>query len=176
MNTSEHIMNILKRHVDTIFYVSGGGICFLTDALGRSGINHIPMICESGVSSAGVGYAMARNGLGVILVTTGPAITNAMTGIASAWTDSVPLLVIGGQARSDTLINGTNLRTRGIQELNGIAITTPVTKCSIQAKSGLHALNSLKSLINLAMEGRKGPVHLEIPLDVQAQEFEYIYE
>ena len=167
MNTSEKVMQILEQYVDTVFFVPGGGAAFLIDALGRSNLNRVSAICESGASSMACGYAMVKNSLGVEICSSGPALSNSMTGIASAWLDSIPLLIIGGNARSDTLINGTMLRSRGIQEINGIGITTPITKCSIQAKSGIHAVNSLKSLINLALDGRRGPVHLEIPLDIQ---------
>lgn len=172
MNTSEKIMKVLEEYVDTVFFVPGGGCAFLVDALGKSNLKYVSMICESGASSAAVGYAMVRNSLGVALVTSGPGICNAITGIASAWTDSIPLLVIGGQANSKTLVKNTLLRTKGIQEINGVGICTPITKCSIQAHSGKHAINSLHSLINLCLEGRRGPCFLEIPLDYQGEEIE----
>jgi len=170
LNTSQKIIQSLEDYVDTIYFVSGGGIAFIVDALGNSKINYIPMLCESGAVYSALGYAQARKGLGVAIVTSGPGLSNSITGIASAWTDSIPLLVIGGTARRDTLINGTSLRTHGIQEINGTAITHPITKCSIQAQSGTHAINSLNVLIKLALESRPGPVHLELPLDIQSEE------
>jgi len=172
MNTSEKIFSILENYVDTIFFVPGGGCAFLANALGDSKLNHISAICESGAVSMATGYAMVRNKLGVCLVTSGPGLCNSITGIASAWTDSIPLLVIGGQAKSSTLIGNSGLRTRGIQEVDGVKITRPITKLSSQAVSSKDAIDSLNIMIKTCLEGRKGGCFLEIPLDIQGELYE----
>src|SRR5512138_1628970 len=111
MKTSDAIFEILKQHVDTVFFVPGGGAMHLVDSLGKSGLKAVSCLHEQGAGFAAIGYAMSRNGLGVCLTTSGPGATNAVTPCAAAWMDSVPVLFISGQARSDSLIGDTGLRT-----------------------------------------------------------------
>jgi len=175
MKTSDAIFGILKDYVDTVFYVPGGGAMHLVDSLGRSGLNAVACLHEQGAGYAAIGYAMARNSLGVCLVTSGPGATNAITPCAAAWTDSAPVLFISGQARSDTLIGDTGLRTRGIQEVDIIPMVKGITKQSAQAGTSGKVSGRLlgflfTSMIETALANRPGPCWLSIPLDVQAEE------
>ncbi len=172
MKTSDAIFDILKQYVDTVFFVPGGGAAFLVDALGRSGLRHVSCLHEQGGGFAAIGYAMARGGLGVCLVTSGPGATNAITPCAAAWMDSVPVLFISGQARSDSLIGNTGLRTRGVQEVDTIALVKPITKYAYRFNHYNYLI--YKDIITGAAKecllGRPGPCWLDVPLDVQAEE------
>jgi acetolactate synthase-1/2/3 large subunit len=168
MNVSEAIWSRLSRETDTVFMLPGGGAAFLVDALGRSGLNYIPMLHEQGCAYAAVAYGQLR-GLGVCCVTSGPGATNAITGCAAAWTDSAPVIFISGQANSWSLVGNTGLRTRGVQEVDILPMVQPITKLAWRA-NGPAILGDLDNIISLAKGGRPGPVWLDIPLDVQSME------
>jgi len=142
----------------------------LVDSLGRSGLRYVPCLHEQGAGFSALGYAMARGGLGVCLVTSGPGATNAITPCAAAWMDSVPVLFISGQARSDSLIGNTGLRTRGVQEVDIIALVKPITKSRQQLFSQSQYDEILKAMIRICLDDRPGPCWLDVPLDVQAEE------
>ena len=170
MKTSDAIMDILKRHVDTVFMLPGGGAMHLVDSLGLSGLRIVPCLHEQGAGYAALGYAMARGGLGACLVTSGPGATNALTPLAAAWMDSVPVIFISGQALTSTLVGGTGLRTRGVQEVDIIPIVRPITKDAYRPANGWAVPKALETMIALCVDGRQGPAWLDVPLDVQAEE------
>src|SRR5271157_3243089 len=128
MRVADAIFERLKQETDTVYFVPGGGAMFLVDALGRSGLKHVAMIHEVGAGCAALGHAMFTGRLGVCLVTSGPGATNVITACAAAWMDSVPLLIISGQAKSETLIGNTGLRTRGVQEIDIIPTIKNITR------------------------------------------------
>lgn len=141
---------------------------YLVDALGRSGIKHVATIHEQGAGYMAVGEAMARNKLAVCLVTSGPGATNIMTAVAAAWMDSLPLLVISGQAKTSTLIGATGLRTRGVQELDVVRMVKGITKKAYQPEtSAQDCLMALEDMISACKTGRPAPCWLSVPLDVQ---------
>jgi acetolactate synthase-1/2/3 large subunit len=169
VKTSDAIWDILKDYVDTVFFVPGGGAMHLVDSLGRSGLKHVSALHEQGAGFMACGYAQYRKGLGVCLVTTGPGATNAITPCAAAWMGSLPVLFISGQARSDSLIGDTGLRTRGVQEVDIIALVKPITKmhaCVIDPKALFY---NLPFLIEYLLSDRPGPGWIDIPLDKQAE-------
>lgn len=172
MKTSDAIFAELSRYVDTVFFVPGGGAMHLVDSLGRSGLRRVSALHEQGAALMACGYAQYRNGLGVCLTTTGPGATNAITGCAAAWMDSLPVLFISGQARSDSLIGETNLRTRGVQEIDIIGLVYTITKHAERwyPGRGEHNLMALRRMIMRCLDGRPGPCWLDVPLDVQAEE------
>lgn len=166
--TSDAIFDILRGYVDTVFFVPGGGAMHLVDSLGRSGLRHISMLHEQGAAVAACGYAQARNGLGVCLVTSGPGATNAITGCAAAWMDSLPVLFISGQS---ILNPNEDLRVRGVQMVDIIKIVKPITKYAIQLLPILTWNKEwIESLSGYCLSGRPGPCWLDVPLDVQAEE------
>jgi acetolactate synthase-1/2/3 large subunit len=169
MKTSDAIFAILAKYVDTVFFVPGGGAMHLVDSLGRSGLKHISMLHEQGVAFAAVGYAQYRKSLGVCLVTSGPGSTNAITGCAAAWMDSAPVLFISGQANSKTLISDTGLRVRGVQEVDIIPIVKPITKWAVRPLAG-QTVPLLKRMIEICLDGRRGPTWIDLCLDIQAEE------
>ena len=168
MRLADLIFQVVSRYVDTVFFVPGGGAAFLVDALGQSGLKAVSMMHEQGAGYAALGYAMIR-GFGVCLTTSGPGATNAVTPCAAAWAESVPVLFISGQCRSDTLITG-KLRTRGSQEIDILNIIKDITKdCWLLTNKDM-AEEIIEKVIEVARRERPGPVWLDVPLDKQAEE------
>jgi len=168
---SDAIFDILKQYTTTVFFVPGGGAMHLVDSLGKSGLRHISALHEQGAAFMACGYAQYAGRLGVCLTTTGPGATNAITGCAAAWMDSIPVLFISGQAKSDTLIGDTGLRVRGVQEVDIISLVKPITKHAIRLVPGMKGnLEWIEALPGYCTEGRPGPCWLDVPLDVQAEE------
>ena len=167
MNTSDIIFSILKDYTDTVFFVPGGGAAFLVDALGRSGLKHISALHEQGAGFMACGYAMARNGLGVCLVTSGPGATNAITPCAAAWMDSVPVLFISGNSN---LHPDERLRVRGVQAVDIVRIVEPITK----NRGRVLMTQLIRTVVNLhiqeCLSDRRGPCWLDVPLNVQSEE------
>jgi acetolactate synthase-1/2/3 large subunit len=167
MRVTDKIFKRLEIETGHVFFVPGGGAMYLVDALGKSNIEAVSGIHEAGAGFAALGYAMYTNKLGVCLVTSGPGSTNTITACAAAWMDGVPVLFISGQAKSETLVGKTGLRTRGVQELDIINIVTPLTKKAYQPLPGDDCMDVLEQMIKECLTGRRGPCWLAIPLDVQ---------
>jgi acetolactate synthase-1/2/3 large subunit len=157
-----------KKKIDTIFQVSGGGSIFLGDALYKAKkIKYIAHHHEQAAAFAAEGYAREKNDVGCCFVTTGPGGTNAVTGISSAWIDSVPVIFIAGQAFFNQTIKKTKKRQIGVQEINIIDIVKPITKFS-QMITDPNSINFyLEKAYHISKSGRPGPVFLDIPADIQ---------
>ena len=155
--------------VDCVFLVPGGGNMFLIDAVGQeSRINFVATHHEQAAVIAAEYYSRKTGKLGVAVVTTGPGSTNAVTGIAGAWFDSVSVLVLAGQVKvADYNVDG-KLRQRGPQEIDLVSIVNKITKMAKTCFSVADVRNDLQTAVKLAKSGRSGPVVLEIPLDVQS--------
>lgn len=154
------------------FFVAGGNIMHLLDSV-RTRMTCIPFVNEIGAAIAAEYFTVAgseSNQKAFVLVTAGPGFTNTITAIASAWTESRELLVVGGQVKSSDLANG-EVRQRGIQEINGIDIAGPITKGSIQISSPV-SRKQILDLISAGSNGRKGPIFIEFTLDAQGAETE----
>ena len=167
MRLADAIFDRVKKETSCVYLVPGGGAMFLVDALGKSGIMYVPSLHEQGAGAKALGHASYSKGLGVCLVTSGPGSTNAVTPCLAAWTDSIPVLFISGQARSDTLIGNTRLRTRGVQEVDIISVVKSMTKLSHQFSIGDNYLGILDEMISACLTGRRGPCWLSVPLDIQ---------
>lgn len=166
---SEYIFKRLAQEgVKDVFMVSGGGIMYLCEALGKSdSIRYWCNYNEQASAYAADGYARATGGLGVCLVTTGPGGTNALTGVAGAYVDSVPIVVISGQVRTQIAADFECQRQVGPQELNVVDMAKPVTKYAITVKDASEIRYELEKCIHLAKSGRPGPTWLCVPLDIQ---------
>lgn len=141
----------------------------LVDAVGHS--NRLQYVCnlhEQAVSIATEAYAQYTGNLGVGLVTTGPGGTNAITGIAAAWVESTPCVILSGQVKRDDLIGDSGLRQLGMQEIDIISIVRPITKYAETILDPQKIKYHLEKAWFTAQNGRPGPVWLDIPLDVQA--------
>lgn len=171
MKLSDYVVKFVEGITDSIFLVSGGHIMHLVDSLRKSKLNVYCTHHEQAAAIAAEGYARIKNDIGVCLVTTGPGGTNAITGVAGAWLDSIPMLVISGQVKRDNIVprkNGVPLfRALGFQELNLIDIVKPITKYAVTVEKEDDIRYHLEKAVYLAKSGRPGPVWVEIPLDVQ---------
>jgi len=164
------IKRIEDERVKDVFLVSGGGSMFLLDSLGKNkNINYIANHHEQSSVMSAEAYARITGNLGVALVSTGPATTNAITGVECAWNDSIPLLVISGQANSKSLIGDTGLRQRGVHEADIVKMVTPITKFAITITDERDIKYYMDKAIFLARSGRPGPVWIDIPIDIQSK-------
>ena len=174
IKVSDYIANFIAEHKDTaksIFMVSGGGNMHLIDSLGKN--KRLEYICnhhEQACTFAAEGYARTNNKIGISYVTTGPGGTNAITGVYSAWVDSIPTLTISGQVKFETTISSQpdiKLRQLGDQEINIIDLVKPVTKYAVMITDKNTIKYHLQKAIYEAKNKRSGPVWIDIPLDIQ---------
>ncbi len=154
------------KGVGHVFVLSGGGNIHLVDALGKSKLSYVCNHHEQACATAAEGYARIH-GMGVALVTTGPGGTNAITGVAGAWLDSIPTFTISGQVRKEVMGCPSGMRQLGPQEINIIDMVKPVTKYAVTLTDASEILYHMEKAWYLATTGRPGPVWLDIPLDVQ---------
>lgn len=172
MRVADYIISKLYENgVDTIFSVSGRGTLFLTDAIAKhSLINYIGVHHEQSAAFAAFGYSQSKNDLSACLVSTGCASTNALTGLLCAWQDNLPCVFISGQniLEETTHHTGLNIRTYGQQEANIIPIVKSITKYAKMIESPDQIEYEFDKAIKIALEGRHGPVWLDIPLDIQS--------
>lgn len=174
MKVSDYVIDFLvQRGVNDIFTVSGGGIMHLIDSLGRRpGVRYICNFHEQACAIAAEAYARVRNSVGACLVTTGPGSTNALSGIAGAFVDSVPVIVISGQVRRDIIADYSKLRQLGPQEIDIESMARPVVKYFKTLMDPAMLRYELECAWWHATTGRPGPTWINIPLDVQGMEFE----
>jgi acetolactate synthase-1/2/3 large subunit len=163
------IQRIAEEGVRHIFTLPGGGAMHLDDALGTcADIDFVCNLHEQACSIAAEAYARVTNNLGVVLVTTGPGGTNAVTGVAGAWLESTPLLVISGQVKRADMKRDLGVRQLGSQELDVVALAETITKYAVTVTEPETIRYHLEKALYLAKSGRPGPVWIDIPLDVQA--------
>lgn len=170
MKLSDYIMKfIAEQGVRHVFMLPGGGAMHLVDSLGScASLQYIPVLHEQAAAIAAEAYARVTNNLGVALVTTGPGGTNAITGVAGAWLESTPCLVVSGQVKRADLKGSSGIRQRGPQELDIVEIVKSITKYAITVMDPETIRYHLEKAVYLAKTGRPGPVWLDMPLDVQA--------
>ncbi len=149
--------------------LTGGGCMHLVDSFGRQeGMEYVCCLHEQAVSFATQAYAEYTSDLSAALVTTGPGGTNAMTGLAAAWLDSTACLFLSGQVKRADLLAGRGVRSMGPQEIDIIAVVSPLTKYAKTLVEPNDVRYELEKAVYLATTGRRGPVWLDFPLDVQA--------
>jgi len=167
---SELIIDFLKlEKVDTVFGYPGAAIMPFYEALRKSDINHILVKTEQSAGHMANGYARTKNNVGVCIATSGPGATNLITGIATAYMDSIPLVIITGQVDSKSI--GTDM----FQEADIIGATEPFTKHNFLVKKAADIPKFIKEAFYLANTGRKGPVLLDLPIDIQNEKIDLIY-
>ena len=175
MRLADYVIRFLEdRGVDHAFTVCGGGSIFLNDALRKARrMKYVACHHEQAAAMAAEAYARARTGLGLAIVTSGPGGTNAVTGVAGAWTDHVPLVVISGQVFSGQMIDrAPGVRTLGVQEINIVDIVRPITKYAVCVKDPSTIRAHLETAVSTALEGRPGPVWLDVPANIQSAEID----
>ena len=159
---------LTEEGVDTVFGYPGGAILPFYDALRTSKIKHILTSHEQGASHAADGYARASGKVGVCLATSGPGATNLVTGLATAFLDSIPVVAITGQVATSMIGRD------AFQEVDITGITMPITKHNFLVKHKEQLAATLRLAFHLAKTGRPGPVLVDIPRDIQTAMVEYI--
>lgn len=160
---------LLELGISTIFGYPGGAVLPLYDAIYKNDkINHILSRHEQGSLHEAEGYAKSTGKLGVALVTSGPGATNAITGIADAMSDSVPLLVFTGQVATP------GIGKDAFQEADIVGITMPITKYNYQIRDAADIPRIIREAVHIATTGRPGPVVIDLPKDVVAKETAFI--
>jgi len=177
MKLSDYVVEtIVKYGVKDVFMISGGGAMHLNDSVGKnSSLRYWCNHHEQATAIGAEGYSRATGKLAVAVVTTGPGGTNTITGVIGQWLDSIPVLYISGQVKFETTIASCpelGLRQLGDQEINIIDIVRPITKYAEMVKRPEDIRWMLERAIFTAMDGRRGPVWIDISLDIQAAEID----
>jgi len=159
---------IKEEGIDTIFGYPGGAVIDIYDAIAKQNqIKHILVRHEQGAVHAADAYARANKSVGVALVTSGPGATNTVTGIASAHSDSIPLVIFTGQVPTGLIGND------AFQEVDTVGITRPCTKHNYLVKDINRLVSTIKEAFHLASSGRPGPVLVDLPKDVMQASIDY---
>jgi tartronate-semialdehyde synthase len=162
------VVKVLESEgVDTIFGIPGASILPFYDALRGSSIRHLTVRHEEGGTHAADGYSRATGRIGVAVGTSGPAGTNMVTGLYTAWADSIPILTITGQ------VPLAQLDREGFQAVDIAEIVKPVVKKSYLVSQPDQLPWVFREAFQIMREGRPGPVHIDLPLDVQLAVIEY---
>lgn len=166
---TDYVANFLAAQgIRYVFGVTGGAVVHLFDSVARHpGMQPVFTHHEQAAAFAAQAYGRAKEGLGAAFFTTGPGGTNAITGLAGAWLDSVPCLYISGQTRKSHTTAGLPLRQVGAQQIDIVRIVTPLTKSAVMLDSPELIRYELERALYIATSGRPGPVWLDIPLDFQ---------
>ena len=165
------VQSLLDEGVEYVFGYPGGSVLDIYDAIHQSSLNHVLVRHEQGAVHMADGYARSTGKVGCVLVTSGPGATNAITGILTAYTDSVPLVIIPGQVPSSLI------GSDAFQECDMIGISRPVVKHSFMIKDPQEIPETIKKAFYIASTGRPGPVVIDIPKDMvnPANKFAYEY-
>lgn len=170
MKLSDYVIHYLEGlDISHMFMLPGGGAMHLNDSLGKSKkIQYVVCLHEQACAIAAEAYARVTNKPGLLMVTTGPGGTNAITGVAAAYVESTPMIVISGQVKLADQIRDQGVRQQGMQELDIVSIVKPITKYAAMVTRAEDIKYYLDRAVYEAVNGRKGPVWLDIPLDIQA--------
>lgn len=176
MRIADYVMSFLaERGVEHAFLVTGGGAMHLNDAVGRE--KRLRWICchhEQACAIAAESYARLSGRLALLNVTTGPGGVNALNGVYGAWVDSIPMFVVSGQVKRETIAGNTGLPLRqlGDQEIDIVAMARSVTKYATCVQEPAEIRYHLEKAWHLATTGRPGPVWIDVPIDVQAAQID----
>lgn len=158
---------LVDEEVETIFGFPGGAVIEVYDELAKTNIQHVLVRHEQGAAHAADGYARASGKVGVCLVTSGPGATNTVTGIASAYADSIPVVIITGQVPTQLIGND------AFQEVDIVGITRPCTKHNYLVNDVADLAKVIREAFYLARTGRPGPVLVDIPKNVVSAKIDY---
>ena len=169
MKLSDYVIKFLEeKKISTVFTVSGGGSIFLCDALYKAKkLKYVACHHEQAVAYAAEGFARAQNKPGAALVTTGPGGTNATSGVACCWIDSVPAIFISGQVFLNQTIGNSGIRQIGVQEFDIVSMVKSSTKYAVIIKKPEEIKFHLEKAYYLCQSGRPGPVWIDIPANIQ---------
>lgn len=161
----------IANGVTDVFGYQGGMVCHIFDSLGiyKDKINYHSCGNEQGAAFAACGYAQATGKLGIVITTSGPGFTNALTGIANAWFDSVPVMLISGQVNTKDKRRNYTFRQFGFQEIQAIPMVESIVKKAYDLDLGMDYVGLLDEAYKIAFTGRKGPVYLDFPINVERE-------
>lgn len=167
MKASDYIVEyLLKKNITDVFGYPGGMVTHLMDSFSKSPIRSHVTYHEQGAAFAACGYAQETGKVGVAYATSGPGATNLITGICNAYFDSIPTLFITGQVNTFESKGDLSVRQRGFQETDIVSIVKPVTKYAVRITDADKLRYHLDEAFHIASEGRKGPVLLDIPMNI----------
>ncbi|TAK40911.1 MAG: acetolactate synthase 3 large subunit, partial [Betaproteobacteria bacterium] len=168
---AEIVVRCLQEEgVDCVFGYPGGAVLYIYDALFKQDkVRHVLVRHEQGAAHAADGYSRASQKIGVCLVTSGPGVTNAVTGIATAYMDSIPMVVITGQVPTAAI------GLDAFQEVDTVGITRPCVKHNFLVKNVRDLAGTIRKAFYLARTGRPGPVLVDVPKDVTTHVCEFQY-
>ena len=170
---SDYVFRFLKeKGVKHAFMLPGGGAMHLDDSLGTSGIEYTCMLHEQAAGIAAEAYAQHTNTPGLLVVTSGPGVTNAITPVTAGYIDSTPMIIISGQSKRQDLVGDRGVRQIGSQEVKTIDLISSVTKYAVEITEPNQIRYHMEKAWHEATTGRPGPVWISIPLDVQAVELD----
>ena len=174
MKLSDYVFSFLKeKEVNTVFYLAGGGCMHLLDSMaGYSDINEVALLHEQAVAIATESYSNTSDIPGVALVTTGPGGTNTITGVLAAYLDSSPCFFLSGQVKTADLKSRYGVRSLGSQEADIVSIVAPITKYAAMVNDKNQIRYHLERAWHEMTTGRRGPVWIDIPLDIQGAQIE----
>src|SRR3981081_139874 len=156
--------------VEYVFGYPGGAVLFIYDELFKQDkVKHVLVRHEQGAAQAPDGYSRASRKVGGCLVTSGPGVTNAVTGIATAYMDSIPMVIISGQVPTHAI------GLDAFQEVDAVGVTRPCVKHNFLVKNVADLASTIKKAFHIAATGRPGPVLVDIPKDVTTQSCEFEY-
>jgi acetolactate synthase-1/2/3 large subunit len=172
MKISDYITSFFVEHlIEYVFGYQGGMITHLVDSISKNkNIQFIPCYHEQSAAIAAEGYARASGKFGVAISTSGPGATNMITGIANAFFDSIPVVYITGQVNTYEYKYQKPIRQSGFQETDIVSIVTPITKYAVMIDDAARIKYELEKAVFMATTGRKGPVLLDIPMNIQRSE------
>ena len=167
MKASDYIVEyLLRQNITDVFGYPGGMVTHLMDSLSKFPIKSHVTYHEQGAAFAACGYAQTTGKVGVAYATSGPGATNLITGICNAYFDSIPTLFITGQVNTFEYKGDLGVRQRGFQETDIVSIVSPVTKYAVRITDATKLKWYLDYAFYIAQEGRRGPVLLDIPMDI----------
>lgn len=174
MKASDYIVSFLAQQgIDTVFGYIGGMITHLVDSLDKSkNIRFIQTYHEQSAAMAAEGYALESGKFGVAISTSGPGATNMLTGIADAYFGSIPVLYITGQVNTYEYKYNKKIRQQGFQETDIISMVKPITKYAVFVDDAENLRYELEKAVYIATNGRKGPVLIDLPMDISRADIE----
>lgn len=176
MKLSDAISQFLvSRGITVVFGYQGGSITHMIDSFEHYGIEYIQNYNEQASGLAADAYSRIKlDGIGVAIASNGPGVTNLITGISNAYCDSVPVLYITGQVHTYAMKKNANVRQESFQEIDILSIVKPITKYAVTIMNKDDALEEISKAMRIAKDGRPGPVLVDLPVDIQGMDIEYI--
>ena len=166
---------LIANGITDVFGYQGGMIAYIFDSLGRyrDKINYHSCATEQGAAIAAASYAQASGKFGVAISTSGPGFTNLLTGIADAWFDSIPVIYVSGNVNTKDKKRNSSFRQNGFQEIQAAPMAAPITKKSIEVELNMDYVRLFDDAILTALTDRRGPVYLDLPINVCREQVEF---